>query len=269
MLSDETHTCFYHLTTDEKYRVLKCSDEGYEDVKVSLKELSSIYPNLYYLRNETSDTRVFADEMYSLEKLIEIVSGNKEIINRELVVIDETLKEYLKVAYSDNFFLKTDEQNKEDVCVCKINVGDELYLPDAYTKEILSYKLSSKRGDTKPYFDGLNDVLNIIKKEARKEPTILHTDQGSVYSSLSYNELISNYNIKRSMSRAGTPTDNPIIEAVNGWIKAEIYSERWHKRYNTAKEMIAAYVAYFNNERPAYALQYKSPVQFRIEQGFL
>ena len=129
-----------HLTTDEKYRVLKCSDEGYEDVKVSLKELSSIYPNLYYLRNETNDTRVFADEMYSLEKLIEIVSGNKEIINKELVVIDETLKEYLKVAYSDKFFLKTDEQNKEDVCICKINVGDELYSPDAYTKEILITK---------------------------------------------------------------------------------------------------------------------------------
>ncbi|WP_442870846.1 IS3 family transposase, partial [Anaerotignum sp.] len=28
------------------------------------------------------------------------------------------------------------------------------------------------------------------------------------------------------------------------------------------------YVQYFNNERPAYALGYLSPVQYRTEQGF-
>jgi transposase InsO family protein len=54
--------------------------------------------------------------------------------------------------------------------------------------------------------DGLKDVLKIIKKEGSTEPSVLHIDQGSVYSSLSCNELIKYYNIKRSMSRAGTPT---------------------------------------------------------------
>ena len=33
--------------------------------------------------------------------------------------------------------------------------------------------------------------------------------------------------------------------------------------------MIAAYVKYYNNERPAYALQYKSPVQYKTELGFM
>ena len=28
--------------------------------------------------------------------------------------------------------------------------------------------------------------------------------------------------IERSMSRVGTPTDNPIIESINGWIKEEL-----------------------------------------------
>ena len=92
---------------------------------------------------------------------------------------------------------------------------------DAFTKEILSYSLATRKGDTKQYYDGLNKVLNLIKNEECTEPTILHTDQGSVYSSLSYNQLVSNYNIKRSMSRAGTPTDNPVNESLNGWIKEE------------------------------------------------
>ena len=139
---------------------------------------------------------------------------------------------------------------------------------DAYTKEILSYKLSSKRGDTKPYFDGLNDVLNIIKKEARKEPTILHTDQGSVYASISYNELVDNYNIKRSMSRAGTPTDNPINESLNGWIKEELFIDFKIKLSDNVPDLIGRYVEYYNKERPSYALNYKTPLQFKTEMGY-
>ncbi|MBE6029071.1 MAG: IS3 family transposase, partial [Clostridiales bacterium] len=29
------------------------------------------------------------------------------------------------------------------------------------------------------------------------------------------------------------------------------------------------YIAYYNNERPAYALHYKSPVQYKTEMGFV
>lgn len=129
-----------YLTTDEKYRVLKYSNEGYTDTKVSLRELSSTYPNLYYLKNDVQDARVFAESMFSLDKLIEIINDNKEIVNQELVVIDETLKELLNAVYSDKFFLKAREQNKHDVCICRINIGDDLYSPDMHTREVLLNK---------------------------------------------------------------------------------------------------------------------------------
>ena len=90
---------------------------------------------------------------------------------------------------------------------------------DAFTKEILSYGLVNRRGDSRQYYDGLKDVINLIKKEGNTEPTVLHTDQGSVYTSLSYNELMSNCNIIRSMSRAGTPRDNPVNESLNEGLK--------------------------------------------------
>ena len=136
---------------------------------------------------------------------------------------------------------------------------------DAFTKEILSYSLSNRKGDTKQYYDGLKDVLNLIKNEECKEPTILHTDQGSVYSSLSYNQLVSNYNIKRSMSRAGTPTDNPVNESLNGWIKEELFIDFNLKQSNNVEKTIKEYVYYFNNDRPAYSLKYKTPTQFKSE----
>ena len=43
-------------------------------------------------------------------------------------------------------------------------------------------------------------------------------DQGSVYSSESFDELLPQYRITHSMSRAGTPTDNGAMEAINGWM---------------------------------------------------
>lgn len=138
---------------------------------------------------------------------------------------------------------------------------------DAYTKEILSFRLSDRRGDTSTYFDGLKDVLNIIKKEELTEPTVLHTDQGSVFSSISYNELTKNYNIKRSMSRAGTPTDNPVDESLNGWIKEELFLDFNLGKTNDVNRLIKEYVHYYNNERFSYALKYKTPAEFKSQLG--
>jgi len=140
------------------------------------------------------------------------------------------------------------------------------YLLDTFNNEIISSHISGITGDRRPYFRCLEDLIQKAKEQA--DPVTLHTDQGSVYSSQAFYDAHKQYNIIRSMSRAGTPTDNPVIEAVNGWIKAEIYSEGWHHKFDTAEEMISSYVDYYNNKRLAYALQYKSPVQFKLERGF-
>lgn len=76
------------------------------------------------------------------------------------------------------------------------------------------------------------------------------------------------YTLFRSMSRAGTPTDNPIIEAVNGWIKQEMYCDFKLHRCDNLQAGLDALVHYYNHTRPAYALNYRSPIQFKTEQGF-
>ena len=54
-------------------------------------------------------------------------------------------------------------------------------------------------------------INNKIKRGYKDLETIFHSDQGSIYTSTSFNDVCFNNNIIRSMSRAGTPTDNPII----------------------------------------------------------
>ena len=91
-----------------------------------------------------------------------------------------------------------------------------LYM-DLWNNEILSYSLSGRKGDRMTYISGLKDLISIKQKYPGLE-MILHTDQGSVYASKDFNELLPLYNIVHSMSRAGTPTDNAAMEAINGWI---------------------------------------------------
>lgn len=139
---------------------------------------------------------------------------------------------------------------------------------DAWNKEILGYGLGTRRGDTGSYYDGLNQVLERIKKEQPENLITLHTDQGSVYSSKAYNDLITDFNIRRSMSRAGTPTDNPVDESLNGWIKEELFIDFHLNESDDVPGDIEKYIAYFNSERPAYSLDYKTPLQFKTEMGF-
>ena len=110
--------------------------------------------------------------------------------------------------------------------------------------------------------------MNRMKNKKKTTPVVLHTDQGAVFSSRAFNEAHKNYTITRSMSRVGTPTDNPIIESINGWIKEEMRVDFKMKDHPDLKAFLSEFVTYYNEERPAYALNYKSPVQYRIEQGF-
>lgn len=139
---------------------------------------------------------------------------------------------------------------------------------DVWNKEIIGYGLSSRKGDTKTYYDGLNQVLTKIKEEKHTDLVTLHTDQGAVYSSKQYNNLLNNFNFQHSMSRAGTPTDNPVNESLNGWIKEELFIDFDLKHSKDVPNLIKLYINYYNYERPAYSLNYKTPIQYKIESGF-
>lgn len=131
---------------------------------------------------------------------------------------------------------------------------------DVFTKQILSWKMTNQRGLRNQYIEGLEDIVKLLR--GCREPTILHTDQGSVYASIAYNELIKDTNIVRSMSRAGKPTDNPVNESLNGWIKEELYVDFGIEniRYvDRLIDIIKAYVDYYNQKRPSYAIGYDTP----------
>ena len=142
-------------------------------------------------------------------------------------------------------------------------------LLDTFNNEILAHSVTDIPGNNQPYYDCLA-VLNRLagKKEEQKPQVVFHTDQGAVYSSKAFCQAHSHYNILRSMSRVGTPTDNPIIEALNGWMKDELYLDYGLAHAKDVPALLDQYVHYFNNHRLHAALGYKSPVQYKTELGF-
>lgn len=139
---------------------------------------------------------------------------------------------------------------------------------DTFNREIIGFGLTDRKGNSRPYFEGLNQVIKRIKEKEQTNPSVLHTDQGSVYSSEAYNVLLSNNNIIHSMSRAGTPTDNPIDESLNGWIKDELFIDFNLKKCDDVLSLIREYVSYYNYERPMYCLKYKTPHQYKTDMGY-
>ena len=128
----------------------------------------------------------------------------------------------------------------------------------------LGHRRSSQTGDRYQYINGLEDVKELLK--GHTEPVVLHTDQGSVYASKAYNDLIKDSVIVRSMSRSGKPTDNPVNESINGWMKEELFMdfkiEECRRREEFA-EVLERYVDFYNNRRPCYAIGYDTPVNYR------
>ena len=77
------------------------------------------------------------------------------------------------------------------------------------------------------------------------------------------------------MSRAGTPTDNPIDESLNGWIKDELFIDFNLKKCDDVLSLIKEYIYYYNHERPMYCLKYKmyclkykTPHQYKTDMGY-
>lgn len=148
---------------------------------------------------------------------------------------------------------------------------DWTYYIDVFNDEIIG-------SNVKPFLHCSNPINHKLALESMLESkikrgygfqdTIMHSDQGIIYSSIALSQVHKDYTIIRSMSRIATPTDNPIIESKNGWLKKEMYIDFNQDDYKNVEEYINAIIEDHNNYRPSYALKYKTPIEYRTQLGF-
>lgn len=87
---------------------------------------------------------------------------------------------------------------------------------DLYNREIVAYTISECQ-DT-------DFVLDTLHQLELPQGVLLHSDQGSVYTSKAYYQPCIEKGITRSMSRKGTPVDNTCIEWFHSVLKSETFS---------------------------------------------
>ncbi|HFU4146071.1 MULTISPECIES: IS3 family transposase [unclassified Granulicatella] len=128
---------------------------------------------------------------------------------------------------------------------------------DLYNGEILAYTIGSKQ-DTKFVLDTLNQI-------DLPKGVLLHSDQGSVYTSAEYYNLCKEKNIIRSMSRKGTPADNAPIESFHSSLKCEAFyiKDEVITSSSIVIQIVENYIKYYNENRIQQKLDYLSPVEYR------
>lgn len=155
----------------------------------------------------------------------------------------------------------------------KILLTDITYIPlkegfcylsvilDAYTMQVLSYQLSNSLE--------VDFVLATVKKllqqhgDTLTSDTLIHSDQGCHYTSISFRELLGNVSLRQSMSRRGNCWDNAPQESFFGHMKDELkISSRKDWSYEEIEKKVDDWVDYYNTDRYQMGLQKLSPNEF-------
>ena len=129
---------------------------------------------------------------------------------------------------------------------------------DAFNGEIIAQTIGFTQ-DKEFVIDTLNQLPELPKG------CILHSDQGSVYTSYAYQEKVKEKGIIMSMSRKGTPADNSPIETFHSSLKSEtFYLDEIYRTTNAhVIQIVEEYINYYNNIRIQTKLGNRSPVQYR------
>lgn len=142
--------------------------------------------------------------------------------------------------------------------------GKTLYLcaiKDMHDKSIISYTISK--------YMTLDLVQNTVKKAVFSVPfnqrigLILHSDQGSHFTSLPYAKLLKDNNITHSVSFRGNCVDNSPIESFFSALKTEcIYL---YKKTNEDEmiKLVDEYIKYYNEERLQLKIKELAPIEYR------
>ena len=96
-------------------------------------------------------------------------------------------------------------------------------------------------------------VIQTLKQAKQKEKVtdglILHSDQGTQYTSQAYHILATEYGITPSMSRRGNCWDNAPMENFFGHLKEEYLRHFKQPSFKEAEQLICEYVYFYNYER--------------------
>jgi len=193
--------------------------------------------------------------------------GLKAIIRRKRSQASPYQKAISDGRVTDNLLerkFKADAPNQKWVTdVTQYKVDEQtIYLSaikDLYNNEIVAHHLSIHNDNEL--------VLETFRKafETRKDVTglVVHSDQGSQYTSHAYHGMLPKVGAQISMSRRGNCIDNASMESFFSHLKTEGLYPYDIRTLDEAQSRIIRYINFYNEERPQRKLKKLTPVEYR------
>lgn len=259
---------------------LKCSRSGYYDwitlgrpqYKAFDSSMNQLVLELYYKDTRWGITQI----LMNLKKIHGLISTKSTVyrymrLNQIQSIIRRKRKRYGTVQHHkipnllQRDFTTSRPNEKWSIDVSYLHVINRtIYLcaiKDLYDKSIVSYLISRFNNNTL-VFETLKEAFRRTPSKHRKG-LIIHSDQGSQFTSPIYARLLDENGVTHSVSAKGSCVDNCPIESWFSALKTE--SIYLHKQLDE-KSMIALvdqYVKYYNEERLQEKLKALTPYEYR------
>lgn len=137
-----------------------------------------------------------------------------------------------------------------------------LTIVDDFTRESLAIEVGrALRGDD------VACVLDRIRALRDALPKKIRVDKGSEFTSKRLDQWAYLNGVRLDFSRPGKPTDNGLIEAFNGRLRAECLNENWFLSLDDAEQKVEAWRRHYNEDRPHSALGSLAPEEFAASSG--
>ncbi|WP_131701614.1 IS3 family transposase, partial [Gottschalkia purinilytica] len=127
---------------------------------------------------------------------------------------------------------------------------------DIYSRKVCGWSMSRKMKDTLV----MDAFMQAYRRERPKEGLIVHTDQGSQFTSGNFQTLLRTHGAVSSVSRKGNPYDNALMESFYRTIKRELIQDANFETPEQAQQEIFKYIElYYNTKRMHSSIGYLSP----------
>ena len=129
-------------------------------------------------------------------------------------------------------------------------------IQDLHSKKIIGWRFGKQMTTDLV----LETVENALRNQEITSDLILHSDQGSQYTSVAFEKTLQEKNIAPSFSRKGCPYDNAGIESFHASIKKEEIHHHEYQTYEEAHQAIFCYIeGFYNRKRIHSSIQYLTP----------
>jgi transposase InsO family protein len=148
--------------------------------------------------------------------------------------------------------------NDDTELVTKNGKGHLALSTDAYSRKLIGYSWSRRATS-----EHVEQALEMALTGHIHGPMTLihHSDNGSIYGSNAYQEILKQAHAEVSWSPPGRPDRNPIAERINLTFKQEYLCDSTKKTFEEIEQDLPVYIQHYNEQRPHMSCNNGYPAQ--------